>query len=59
MVVELFYGVLMIMIEFSGDDVHYHNVKVNELASMNFSQSRISFTYKESGKEEIIDILYA
>ena len=56
MIVELFYGVLIIMIEFSGDDVHHYNVKVNELASINFSQSRISFTYKESGKEEVIDV---
>ena len=44
MIIEMFYGVLMIMIEFSGDDVHYHNIKLNELASVNFSQSRLVFT---------------
>ena len=56
MIIEMFYGVLMIMIEFSGDDVHYHNIKLNELASVNFSQSRLVFTYKESGKQEVIDV---
>ena len=56
MLVEMFYGVLMIMVEFSGDDVHHYNIKVNELSSLNFSQSKISFVYKESGKEEVIDI---
>ena len=56
MIIEMFYGVLMIMIEFSGEDVHHHNIKLNQLASLNFSQSRIVFTYKESGKQEVIDV---
>ena len=56
MIIEMFYGVLMIMIEFSGEDVHHHNIKLNQLSSLNFSQSRIVFTYKESGKQEVIDV---
>ena len=56
MIIEMFYGVLMIMIEFSGEDVHHHNIKLNQLTSLNFSQSRIVFTYKESGKQEVIDV---
>ena len=35
---------------------HHHNIKLNELTSLNFSQSRIVFTYKESGKQEVIDV---
>ncbi len=56
MIIEMFYGVLMIMVEFSGEDVHHHNIKLNELTSLNFSQSKIVFTYKESGKQEVIDV---
>ena len=56
MIIEMFYGVLMIMVEFSGEDVHHHNIKLNQLSSLNFSQSRIVFTYKESGKQEVIDV---
>ena len=56
MIIEMFYGVLMIMIEFSSEDVHHHNIKLNQLSSLNFSQSKIIFTYKESGKQEVINV---